>query len=499
MATRLKEIDVPCYNNDPPALQDFIDDIETYFVASNLSITDNSAQCAAILACQAGRQMRELLKINKPLIAQGEAENEYEYYKRIILSKELPKKNPTFESYQFRKIFQREGEPFQQFTMRLEAQVQRCEYEDRDRQLKDQIVIGCLSVNLRKVALREDASLAKLFDLGKSEEYAIESSETIGNNKNSYEASLQVKTKSSTSPQHYVPKENSMERKCFNCGLKWPHQDQCPAKGKSCSNCQKPNHFARVCRSAPKAVMQVQVTTENNKDSDENAASTNVLLDGEYLFHINRKLKENAINVCIDSNINVKFIPDTGASVTIIDYESFLRIKQIKHYPLFRDDTTKIYSYGSVAPLPLKGSFYAKLSYNGNQSIVKVFVLQKFRCGNLLCKKDCIKLKLLQFNQETACSVSSSQSYMSNDKIQQVLDNFPLSGIGQLKDFELKLQIDKNFIPVTQKSRLTPLSRRKFVEGNIQELLDNDIIEEVTDVGTTWLSPIHVVKREGNQ
>ena len=503
MATR--EIDIPRYDGDPSLLQDFLDDLETYFIATNLSTTTNAAQCAAVLACQGGRKIRDLLKINRPLMTKVDNESDYNFDKRIILEKELPKKNPTFEGYQFRKILQREGEAFQEFVLRLETQVQRCEFTDRERQLRDQIVIGCLSSNLRKVALRENPNLDKLLELGKSEEHAVESSEAIQNTiKEETETSYQTRFVKSKNRQQNNSKfhKSARDRQCYHCGMQWPHTGDCPAKGKTCSNCQRLNHFAKVCHSPAKAM---QLSTEE-ETTEQAAATFNEEEYEEYLFHINNerfveKIQKEAVDIIFDSNISVKFLPDTGASVTIMDYESFLRLKQVKHYPLIRAEKTKIYSYGSVKPLDLKGMFYAKASHNDKQAIVRVFVLQKFKCGNLLCKDDCVKLGLLKFTVESANSTNISNAIEQDTnslstETQAILSSFPV-GIGELQNFELKLQIDSSKHPITQKCRMIPLSRRKFVEEKIQELIENDIIEEVTDVGTTWLSPIHVVERDG--
>ena len=36
---------------------------------------------------------------------------------------------------------------------------------------------------------------------------------------------------------------------CGNCGRRHGSKDACPAKGKQCNKCGKPNHFGNVCRS----------------------------------------------------------------------------------------------------------------------------------------------------------------------------------------------------------------------------------------------------------
>ena len=56
--------------------------------------------------------------------------------------------------------------------------------------------------------------------------------------------------------------------KCGYCGYDLPHRTQngeCPAKGKICSKCEKPNHFSKVCRS----------TNNNGRDSIGNGSGGN--------------------------------------------------------------------------------------------------------------------------------------------------------------------------------------------------------------------------------
>jgi hypothetical protein len=46
--------------------------------------------------------------------------------------------------------------------------------------------------------------------------------------------------------------EASEKPTCPNCGYKHTKKDKCPAQGQTCKLCSKPNHFAKVCRSARK-------------------------------------------------------------------------------------------------------------------------------------------------------------------------------------------------------------------------------------------------------
>ena len=62
-------------------------------------------------------------------------------------------------------------------------------------------------------------------------------------------------------------KYNLGDRKlCNRCGKQFSegHLKNCAAMGKQCKNCNKPKHFARMCRS-----QQVNEITETTESSEE--------------------------------------------------------------------------------------------------------------------------------------------------------------------------------------------------------------------------------------
>ena len=60
----------------------------------------------------------------------------------------------------------------------------------------------------------------------------------------------------------------------------------------------------------------------------------------------------------------------------------------------------------------------------------------------------------------------------------------------------VKLIIDENVEPVTQKSHRIPYHFRDKVKQEVKRLLDADIIEKVpADQHTTWLSPVVIVPK----
>ena len=111
------------------------------------------------------------------------------------------------------------------------------------------------------------------------------------------------------------------------CGLAWPHKTgPCPAKGKTCRKCGKPNHFAKVCltKSSTRPRQQRQHQRSQKADvnqvsmAQEQVASSS---DDEYLYTMNygsNVPKTPKASVEIDK-VEVEMIVDTGATTDILD------------------------------------------------------------------------------------------------------------------------------------------------------------------------------------
>ena len=67
-------------------------------------------------------------------------------------------------------------------------------------------------------------------------------------------------------------------------------------------------------------------------------------------------------------------------------------------------------------------------------------------------------------------------------------------GIGQLKNFEVKLHIDPTVPPVAQQTRRIRIHLRLKVSDALQQFQDDDIIEKV-ESPTPWISPLVVIPK----
>ena len=128
---------------------------------------------------EAGRlkEVYNLLK-NTPKATVGDPAapvSEYRHARNIVDEKLKQEVNTTFETFRFRGLKQREGEDFQSFTHRCEVAVDRCWFhkDDRDRHIRDQLVLGTSSTATREKALSENLSLRDLIEKGRGIESKI--------------------------------------------------------------------------------------------------------------------------------------------------------------------------------------------------------------------------------------------------------------------------------------------------------------------------------------
>lgn len=86
------------------------------------------------------------------------------------------------------------------------------------------------------------------------------------------------------------------------------------------------------------------------------------------------------------------------------------------------------------------------------------------------------------------CTVTIPQNLSQAEKL---LLQYPslTSGIGKLKNFQVKLQTDQSVQPIVHLLRRIPLHMRKTVEEELQCLEDQGNIEKVEGL-IPWISPI---------
>ncbi|CAB3976941.1 Retrovirus-related Pol poly from transposon [Paramuricea clavata] len=323
---------------------------------------------------------------------------------------------------------------------------------DPAKEINDHIILTCTSNSLRRRALRDNLDLPNLMKTGRAIELSekqasqVEQQEFSSVNSVRHGNIQQPNTEATDPPRsrfenqrlrNFRGAEQSRAREtCGNCGGTYPHIRVCPARGKDCKSCGKIGHFARVCRTKPPSSQHVKNVTHTRPQSPPDSDS-----EPDYAFTIANLSGTPASPKC-HVNIaghSVSVMIDSGASVNILDDATFNKITRNKGISL-EQTNHKIYSYGSLRPLPLKGVIKTNISTDSKHLSAQFHVVHG-NSGNLLSYTTACQLNLLKVTiNSTTHHIPSTNQYPPEFECL-------FSGIGKLTGKTGKLHIDPDVSP----------------------------------------------------
>ena len=157
-----------------------------------------------------------------------------------------------------------------------------------------------------------------------------------------------------------------------------------------------------------------------------------------------------------------------------------------------RKSSTTLFAYGSEEPLPTLGTFTAEVTIPGSGFQCKAALFGIDGNGRpLLGRHMAEQLGVLRIGPVQANSISGKCTVTDIQKEYKEL----FEGVGLLKGYELKLNINEAVKPVAQPVRRIPFALRAKVDEKLDEQLEKEIIEEVPEGPTGWVSPLVVVPK----
>ena len=402
-----------------------------------------------------------------------------------------PQKNIHYERHAFRSCKQEKDEKMDNYIIRLKKMAISCDYpEDSiNDMIRDQIVDSCQSTQLRKKFLKEkELTLTKIQDISRASDLAEMHSSKMDQTKGAtQENDYAYGTEKRKPPRkQYQPRQQQQRttpRKpkliCFRCGYEGHSGYKClRSRNVVCSVCHKKNHFSHMCRS--KSKQKVNYVDENSEIQEVNSSAN----ENEEISGINHVFQVSDSNSNIDILIegkSIQVIIDSGASVNCMDKDTYNSVKTAS--TKLEKSSAKIYPYASKIPLKLLGVSQFNVVVNGKVHKL-IFHIIDGQCKSIIGLKCALDLGLLKL------CVNSTEADSVTGKVDSILHEYKdrFEGLGKLKDFELKLHIDRDIQPVAQSARKMPFKMREQVKNKLNDLLDQGIIEKV-EGPTEWLSP----------
>ena len=447
----------------------------------------NHGQKKALLLHTAGMNVQDIF-----FTLPEETEGTNSYVKAVnALNKHFkPQANVPYERLVFRETKQTVSETIEQYVTRLRQKAHTCDFGDScEEQIRDQVISGCVSHNLRLKLLQKggELTLSQLREIARAMENAEKQAGEIEGRKEVNRVLVRDKKRGQ------YTKAGTGKIKCYRGGLEG-HKSMdkiCKAWGQTCRRCKGKDHFERVCKSK----QSKEDHSEGNKEWPKRVRQVEDEED-RYAFTVRNISGANGdakigVNV---GGIPVEMIIDSGATCNIIDQNlwEYLKSENIKC------ESTKchlnVYSYGSEDPLPVLGKFSTRVSVGETNLDDIEFIVMK-GCGQaLLGRATASALGVLKLgpNVQAVSKGVKPQSLREHE----IFAKYPgcYTGIGKLKDYQLKIPIDNDVQPVAQPMRRVPYQLRDKLSKKLDELLELDIIEEVSGP-SSWVSPVVVIPK----
>ena len=435
-------------------------------------------------------------------------------YKKIVKAFEdyfLPKKNPEYEIFQFRRTVQHDTETIDSFVTRLRKLVVNCGYDDqaaRDNEIKHQIIQGGKNGKVRRHALQEEMTLEKIITFARSLEVSEREAHRIENdvqttnsvNKLSQHSKPLKNESRNANSSPWVTRRNERtgrdnrsredrrsksktdsNRTCFNCGRKYPHTNLCPAKDKECHYCHETGHFISCCRklrnknrstgSKFRSNENSEVKHVNEQDSD---SDTSV----DYLFNIHIHDNYGGKLPFAELSINnkcIRLMLDSGATCNILNRQDFDSISEsVTLMPTHRN----VFAYGKQQKVDVLGTVEAKLNLRNETQKLK-FIVVNTNDSSILGYSSATQLGFIQVHPHYESNVTNTKTRTSSTHVTEITSNLsipdcPVSvkeiinnhadvfkGVGKFNGKKVKLHINSEIKPVSQSHRRIPYHLRK--------------------------------------
>ena len=274
---------------------------------------------------------------------------------------------------------------------------------------------------------------------------------------------------------------------CHRCGHPGHLATTCRFKDQVCHRCKKRGHLARVCRSKPKTFPRTQGTQSKRPTSqpvrqvgEESEDDSDDSLRPIYTLEQERdtRLPPIKVQVILD-HCSVPMEVDTGASVSIMPETLY---RQLWPRRGLKETTIRLQTY-SKEPIAVVGVTDVQVAYEGQTATLPLVVVKGG--GPTLLGRNWLSHIRLNW---------SKIHYTTSPGLHELLAKYPevfQEGLGSLKGYEAKINVDPNATPRFHKARSVPYAMREKVEAELDRLVAEGTLVPVEY--SDWATPIVAV------
>ena len=304
-----------------------------------------------------------------------------------------------FERYKFNRRKQEPGETYDQYRTALRKIAECCDFNTitPEEILRDHLLFGIRDNKVRERLLRETKlTLKKTDEICRASESMLAQMKVVDDNAgalinviNQDEREQKfARERGKFKGKHAQPKE------CGNCGRSHDvsKRESCPAYGKTCRKCGKPNHFAAKCCSR----------TDNNPRKDVRTVDDECEYDeGEEVFNtydistINLD-DSQLVTLKLESRNYLRFQPDTGAQRNVIPIDIYKKATKDYRLERVKPANTQLAAYGG-SKLTVVGLVRIRVWRGNYKCQLDCKLVDNKAIHPLLGRKACVGMKIIQY------------------------------------------------------------------------------------------------------
>ncbi|KAK2713261.1 hypothetical protein QYM36_009211 [Artemia franciscana] len=273
-------------------------------------------------------------------------------------------------------------------------------------------------------------------------------------------------------------KKQYNNKECYFCGAPYTKNHNCPARGKTCSKCNKLNHFAKVCKS--KGVNEIS-------QQEAGTSASEFMIDTVNSMPVKHTDRPDAVIRIVDQKLDLVFKINTGAEANVLpvsDYNSMVPKPRLQ-------PTKDILTSYSGERLQVLGFVELCICYKEGEKQVNQFHVVNTDRKPILSRKTSQNMKLIKFILNVQNEPATSMKPETARILEEYEDVF--EGVGKLPG-KCKIHLKEGAVPTVQPPKRVPIALQEKLKEELDRLEVMGIIEKTT-TPTEWVNSIVVVQK----